>query len=45
MIEVVGTIGVTLDPYQAATFSLYNQIYGNQIPFGAYRRSDSVSYA
>ncbi len=44
MIELVGTIGTTPDSYQAATFSLYNPIYGNQIPFGVYRRSDSVSY-
>ncbi len=44
MIELVGTIGVTPDPYQAATFSLYNQIYGSQIPFGVYRRDDDVSY-
>ena len=44
MIELVGTIGVTPDPYQAATFSLYNRIYGSRIPYGAYRRSGDVSY-
>jgi hypothetical protein len=46
MIELIGMIGVTPDPYQAATFSLYNQIYGSQIPFAVYRRgSDDVSYS
>lgn len=37
MIDLVGVIGETPDPYLASTFSIYNQVYGNDIPIGAYR--------
>jgi hypothetical protein len=36
MIELLGVIGETPDPYLASTFSIYNQIYGHDIPIAAY---------
>lgn len=36
MINLVGVMGVTPDPYLASTFSIYNQIYGHDIPIGAW---------
>ena len=35
-IELLGVVGETPDPYLASTFSIYNQIYGNDIPIAAY---------
>jgi inosine-uridine nucleoside N-ribohydrolase len=39
MIELVGVIGATPDPYLASTFSIYNQIYGNDIPIGSFNNA------
>lgn len=36
MIDLVGVIGETPDPFVASTFSVYNQFYGNDIPIGAF---------
>ena len=36
MIELLGVIGETPDPYLASTFSVYNQLYGHNIPIAAY---------
>ncbi len=45
MIELVGVIGETPDPYLASTFSLYNQLYGNDIPIGAFNNDpDGVQF-
>jgi hypothetical protein len=41
MINLTGVIGVTPDPYLASTFSIYNQLYGHEIPIGAYREDTS----
>lgn len=35
-IELLAVIGETPDPYLASTFSIYNQIYENEIPIAAY---------
>tara|TARA_B110000902_G_scaffold128610_1_gene149900 strand:- start:76 stop:1269 length:1194 start_codon:yes stop_codon:yes gene_type:complete len=40
-IELIGVIGETPDPYLASTFSIYNQIYGNDIPIAAYNPESS----
>ena len=32
MIELVGVVGETPDSYLASTFSIYNQLYKNDIP-------------
>ncbi len=46
MIDLVGVIGATPDPYLASTFSIYNQIYGNNIPIGAYSDgSDDIAFS
>ncbi len=37
MINLMGVMGVTPDPFLASTFDIYNQIYGHDIPVGAYR--------
>jgi hypothetical protein len=42
MIHLIGVAGVTPDPYLASTFSIYNQIYGNDIPIGAWRPGATV---
>jgi len=39
MIELVGVMGATPDPYLASTFSIYNQIYGNDIPIGSFNNA------
>ena len=36
MIDLVGVVGETPDPYLASTFSIYNQFYGNDIPIGSF---------
>jgi len=41
MIELLGVIGETPDPYLATTFSIYNQLYGHNIPIGAYDREST----
>lgn len=35
-IELVGVVGETPDPYLASTFSIYNQLYQNDVLIGAY---------
>jgi hypothetical protein len=35
-IELLGVFGETPDPYLASTFSIYNQVYDNDIPIAAY---------
>ena len=46
MIDLVGVIGETPDPYLASTFSIYNQLYGNDIPIGAFNgRPGGVKFA
>ena len=37
LIELLGVAGETPDPHLASTFSIYNQVYKNDIPIGAYR--------
>jgi len=39
MIELVGVMGATPDPYLASTFSIYNQVYGNDIPIGSFNNA------
>ena len=39
MIELVGVMGATPDPYLASTFSIYNQLYGNDIPIGSFNNA------
>jgi hypothetical protein len=36
LIELLGVAGETPDPHLASTFSIYNQVYKNDIPIGAY---------
>jgi len=36
MIELLGVIGETPDKHLASTFSIYNQLYGHDIPIGAF---------
>jgi inosine-uridine nucleoside N-ribohydrolase len=45
MIDLIGVIGETPDPYLASTFSIYNQLYGNNIPIGAFNgKSGGVKF-
>jgi inosine-uridine nucleoside N-ribohydrolase len=45
-IDLVGIIGSTPDPYLASTFSIYNQLYDNNIPIAAYNGvSGKVAYS
>ena len=39
MIELLGVMGATPDPYLASTFSIYNQVYGNDIPIGSFNNA------
>ena len=41
MIDLLGVIGETPDPYLASTFSIYNQLHGNDIPIAAYDSESS----
>jgi hypothetical protein len=46
MIELIGVIGSTPDPFLASTFSIYNEIYGHDVPIGAYREGGhDVTYS
>jgi len=40
-IELLAVIGATPDLYHASTFSIYNQIYGNEIPIAGYNPESS----
>ena len=39
MIELLGVMGATPDPYLASTFSIYNQVYGNDILIGSFNNA------
>jgi hypothetical protein len=36
LIDLLGVAGEAPDPYLASTFSIYNQLYKNDVPIGAY---------
>ena len=43
MIDLVGVIGATPDPYIGSTLGIYNQLYDHNIPIGAFSEgSDNV---
>ena len=43
MINLMGVIGVTPDPYLASTFDIYNRLYGHEIPIGSHREDSPHS--